>query len=255
MAEKQDAQMETSTEETRGSADAVSEKSQGDSSSETAPSASSDNMAWVGALKKDARKKGYDEGYQRGQEELRQMLEAQQNAVPQQPQRPEVPQENSQQNSTNVTPEMVANMTQQAQLSNKFGQIAQLGTIKYPDYQEKVQAYVEKAQEKAQQGDQDLAALMTLAASVGNEDLVHRVATDENFVNEILESNPKLWSSKLLKSNLSSPSPSMHTTGQPTIKVAAPPAGQLPTTSSYGDLGKMSSAEKRLLQKRRLRGS
>ena len=256
MAEKQDAVMEALSAQAQDAEGAATptETPEKESTNGEAASQSSDNMAWVGAVKKDARKKGYDEGYQRAQSELREMLakpeaaqETPANSISQSTPNPPA---NGQ--ASNVSPEMAAAMANEAQMTNRFGQIAQMGMIKYPDYQEKMADYVQQAQEREKAGDPELSVLMTMAAKFGNEDLVHKVASDEDFRNKILQSNPKLWANKLLQSNLS-PSTS-HQGSSPTIKVAAPPTGNLPKTSSYGDLGKISSAEKRARQKKLSRG-
>jgi len=258
MAEKQDAMMDAPTAPAE-SAQEVSTPSNapGTVAEDGSGASKSDNMAWVGSVKKDARKKGYDEGYQKAQEELRSMLSQPEALVPPSPQPPMTSQMSGETPMGNgpqaVSPDMVSAAAQQAQMNNRFGQIAQLGSVKYPDYHEKMSDYVKLAQEREQAGDPDLSVLMTMAANFGNEDLVHKVATDEDFRNQILETNPKVWASKLLSSNMTSPA-SSHLGGNPTIKVAAPPTSNLPKSSSYGDLGKMSSAERRTRQRKLHRG-
>ncbi len=226
--------------------DSPSQTGKVESSTATAPS----DMAWVGAVKKESRKKGFDDGYRQAQEAMRNALAEPETVARVTTSSAPEPQNLAKAASgpSQIPTEQIQAAAQQAQLQNRFGQIAQLGAAKYPDYQEKMGAYIQQAQEREQNQDPDLSVLMTMAANFGNEDIVYKVATDENFRNDVLQSNPKLWSQKLLQAKITSPT-SPHVNGTPTIKVSAAPIGTMPKASSYGAMQKLSSAEKRLRQK------
>jgi hypothetical protein len=230
------------------------------------------DTAWIGAAKKKSYDKGRKEGYEQAMKEFRESMNNEEsNGQSNQTAKPEhvenrgnvekltnnqnVPQntDNSETNGNPYSQQMVET-AQRVNREAKHAHIAQMGKAQYPDYTDKISDYAQKSMAEKQAGSNDMEMAMLLAAEIGDQNLVYKLASDENFQKEILNSNPRQWASKLTSFYSPANNVSQVNGGSAYhMKTGAPPIDSLPKSSSYGEISKMTSAQKRAKIKNAMR--
>jgi len=237
--------VKTNSERMEGAAD---NKTNENSSNESQSTSHSNDNAWIGGVKKEARQKGYQEGYQKALDEIKQKFALHEDQTPEQSPTTSAAHNATQSTSNSLNPENIA--MQAAQLAaqrNKQDHYTNIGNraiAKYgDDYVQKMNEYNKIAEKMASEHkNDDMATAILLAAEIGNEDLVYKLASDEKFRNDLLSTNPRLWGQKLLNHQINSPQTAQQMASQ---KVNGKPNENMPQSASYGEFSEMSWEERR----------
>ncbi len=234
------------------------ENAPADSSLNTSSSSSPKDYAWVGGVKKEAREKGRQEGYSQAMEEIRQKFSESSNNSQSSPSAPVQSQDIQTQappsSPPSYNPEEIATqaaqIAHQQQIAQRYNQIGSKAVAKYGDtYIQKMTEYNQEAQSLAESQDpmskqwgQQMQSLALMSADIGGEDLVYKLATDENFRNEMLATNHMLWQKKLTDHSINSQPTAQQMASQ---KVNGAPNENLPNSTSFGDNTQKSWDERR----------
>lgn len=158
-----------------------------------------------GAVKKEAEKKGFEKGKQAGYDQAKVELTYQQN---------------NNASNNQLTPQ------QQAEIhfyELKGLEVKNKGQLEYDDFSDKVNPIIEESK-----SDPELAHLLQTALTIGDHKMIYKIAKDEEFRNDLLDSNSRTWIRKLRNLHKSPAS-------TPVNKNAEPPTESIRTTPTNGD--------------------